>query len=192
MLRIDKKLVFLDIEATSLDVSVARPWEIAMIERSEGVPDRETLIKIRDVDLCYADPRSLEIGRFEERHVNDGNGAWLTEAMAALWVSRRLTDRCLVVGSNVAGYDLPILQAMLTRQGEGGSWDHHPVDLVTWAQAREASGPFRFVDLSMGSYALSRLSGVEPPAAEVAHTAMGDALWARRWWDAMTAGVVAS
>lgn len=191
MLRIDRKLVFLDIEATSLDVHSARPWEIAMIERGTMGAERRTWIKISDVDLTDADPRALAVGRFEERHVNDGRARWLSEEMAALWISRRLTERCTVVGSNVAGYDLPILAAMLGRWGHSPAWHHHPIDLVTWTQAREAGSPFATVALTEGSYELSRIAGAQPPAKAVAHTAMGDAMWARAWWDALTETAVA-
>lgn len=50
-------------------------------------------------------------------------------------------------------------------------------------------GPFAPVALTEGSHDLSRLVGVQPPAEPVRHTAMGDALWARAWWDAMTSAV---
>ena len=191
MLRIDRKLVFLDIEATSLDVHSARPWEIATIERRIDGTEQRTWIMVSDVDLTDADPRALEVGHFEERRVRDGRARWLSEEMAALWVSRRLTDGCTVVGSNVAGYDLPILAAMLGRWGHSPAWHHHPIDLVTWTQAREAGSPFATVGLTEGSYELSRIAGAQPPAAAVAHTAMGDAMWARAWWDALTETAVA-
>lgn len=189
MLHIDRKLVFLDIEATSLSILTARPWEIAMIERWPNGAERRTWVMVSDVDTRDADPESLRFGRFEERHVRDGRYRWLSEEMAALWVARRLCEdrvlgRPMVVGSNVAGYDLPILAAMLDRHGYVPEWHHHPIDLVTWTQAREAHSPFGTVGLrSHGSYDLSELAGVPRPAADVAHTAMGDAVWARAWWD---------
>lgn len=197
MLRIDRKLIFLDLETTSLDVLTARPWEIAMIERWPNGAERRTTILVSDVDTCYADPKSLEVGRFEERHVNDGRARWLTEEMAALWVARRtaadpVLGRSVLVGSSVGSFDAPILAAMLARHGYAPEWHHHPIDLVTWTQAREAAGPFATVSLrGDGSYDLSRRVGVEPPAPGVRHTAMGDAMWARAWWDAVK-GVVAS
>lgn len=197
MLRIDSKLVFLDIEATSLDTLTARPWEIAMIERWPGGVERRTWIMVSDVDTSGADPRSLEVGRFDERHAQDGRSRWLSEEMTALWVAQRLAaepvlaGKPVVIGSNVAGYDLPILTRMLARHGYVPEWHHHPIDLVTWTQAREAQSPFGTVGLKDRTYDLSEAVGAPRPSAEVAHTAMGDALWARSWWDALTAGVVA-
>ena len=170
MLHIDRKLVFLDIEATHLDIFVARPWEVAMIERWPNGAERRTLIMISDVDTSRASQRSLEVGRFEERHFPDGRARWLSEEMAALWVARRLCEdrvlgRPMVVGSNVAGYDLPILAAMLDRHGYVPEWHHHPIDLVTWTQAREAHSPFATVSLRTdGSYDLSTMAGVPSPA----------------------------
>ena len=195
MLRIDRKLIFLDIEATSLDIGSARPWEIAMIERWPDGFERRTTILVSDVDTRDADPVSLKFGRFEERHVSDGRARWLSEELTALWVARRMAEsaqwgKATVVGSNVAGYDLPILAAMLTRHGYAPEWHHHPIDLVTWTQAREAQSPFGTVALTQSSYDLSEIAGVPRPAGAVAHTAMGDALWARAWWDAVK-GVIA-
>lgn len=195
MLRIDRKLVFLDIEATSLDILTARPWEIAMIERWPDGRERATLIMVSDVDLSDASERSLEVGKFAERHAPGGRAEWRSEQIAALWIARRLTEepglgRPVVVGSNVAGYDLPVLRTMLARHARFlarsrvvPAWHHHPIDLVTWTQAREAHSPFGTISLSDGSYELSELAGVPRPAGAVAHTAMGDALWARAWWD---------
>lgn len=197
MLRIDRKLVFLDIEATSLDILTARPWEIAMIERWPDGRERATELMVSDVDLTDASERSLEVGGFAERHAPGGRARWYEEKIVALHVARRLSEekglgRPVVVGSNVAGYDLPVLTAMLarhsryiTRAGAAPAWHHHPVDLVTWTQAREAAGPFGTVALGAGSYDLSELAGVSRPAGPVAHTAMGDALWVRSWWDAV-------
>ncbi|MGO2360481.1 MAG: hypothetical protein ACTH6N_05055 [Brachybacterium tyrofermentans] len=196
MLRIDRKLVFLDIEATSLDTLTARPWEIATIERWPSGAERRTTIMISDVDTTHADPKSLEFGRFDERHVQDGRARWLTESLTALWIARRMREtaehgRPLLVGSAVGTYDAPILAAMLARHGFVPEWHHHPIDLMTWAQAREAESPFGTISLrEHSSYDLSELAGVPRPAAAVAHTAMGDALWARDWWDAIK-GVVA-
>lgn len=191
MLSIDRKLVFVDVEATSLDILTARPWEIALIERWPDGRERRTWIMVSDVDTCYADPESLAVGRFEERYVRDGRARWLSEDIAALWVARRtaadpVLGRPILVGSAVGTYDAPILAGMLARQGFTPEWHHHPIDLVTWTQAREAQSPFGTVALSTSSYDLSeRSAGVPRPAADVAHTAMGDALWARSWWDAV-------
>jgi len=44
------------------------------------------------------------------------------------------------------------------------------------------------VPFPFSSRDLSRWTGVEPPAAEVAHTALGDARWARDVFDAVTGG----
>jgi hypothetical protein len=64
-----RPLVFLDTETTHLHPRLRRPWEIAMIRRP-ALPnnaDRITMM-ITDVDLSDADPESLKIGRFYERH----------------------------------------------------------------------------------------------------------------------------
>lgn len=191
MLRIDRKLVFLDIEATSLDVLSARPWEIGMIERWPDGRERATLLHIRKVSLRDANPRSLEVGRFHQRHRAVPNAMVLDEHLAAEWVYRRTCEepglgRPLLVGSAVGTYDAPILAAMLARAGKQVPWHHHPIDLVTWTQAHLVA---RGVDVSLlehKTYELSELAGAPRPRADLAHTAMGDALWARAWWDALS------
>lgn len=196
MLAIDRKLVFLDVEATSLDILTARPWEIAMIERWPDGRERSTLLHVRDVDLTYADPEALRIGRFEERYRQEPGAFLADEHIAAGWLESRTSaeprlglPRPYLVGSAVGTYDATVLAALLARQGRAVPWYHHPIDLVTWTQARLAAQGAEVSLAEHGSYDLSRMVGVEPPAPAVAHTAMGDAVWARAWWDAMTGAV---
>lgn len=200
MLTIDRKLVFIDTETTSLDITIARPWEIALIERWPDGAELRNLIHVQGVDLRDADPESLTVGRFEERHCQDPAAQVLPERDAAHFVDM-LTGPVgaagaesaapVLVGSNVAAYDVPVLAGMLARHGIRPRWYHHPIDLMTWQQGRDSTDPFGALSLRMSSYALSRRAGAEPPAVDVAHTAMGDAAWCARWWDALTEGVAA-
>lgn len=62
-------LVFVDTETTSLRPD-RRAWDIALIVRRPGEPDREYQWFVDDLalDLGNADPFALKIGRFYERH----------------------------------------------------------------------------------------------------------------------------
>lgn len=200
MLTIDRKLVFLDTETTSLDITLARPWEIALIERWPDGAELRNLIHIQGVDLRDADPEALEVGRFEERHCQDPAAQVMPEADAAHYVNLLTrpvgaagseSAAPVLVGSNVAAYDVPILASMLARHGLSPRWYHHPIDLMTWQQGRDSTDPFGTLSLLDGTYALSRRAGAEPPSDAEAHTAMGDAAWCARWWDALTQGVAA-
>ncbi|MGY5764952.1 hypothetical protein ACXET9_07125 [Brachybacterium sp. DNPG3] len=192
MMRVDAKLVFLDLETTSLDKGSARPWEIGMIERTTDGRETRTTILVSDVDLTDAEPAALRIGRFRDRWVDDGRARWMTEREAAERVAAATTvpsGRVILVGSAVGDYDSAVLEAMLRRHGHAPGWWHHSIDPVTWTIAAMAMSPFTTVSLAQASsYALSKAAGTEPPGHGVAHTAMGDAQWAADWWDSLTKG----
>ncbi|MBF6301199.1 hypothetical protein IU459_27175 [Nocardia amamiensis] len=64
---------FVDVETTAAHLR-RRPWEIHLIQEFEKysgdpVECREINIQITKVDLTYAEPAALKIGRFHQRHV---------------------------------------------------------------------------------------------------------------------------
>lgn len=131
----------------------------------------------------------------------------LNEADAAA-VVYAWTTGTHVVGLNPE-FDMTTLGAMLARHGyDREPWDYHLTNIAT-----EAAGWLRgqlhaaLPTLTIGgiddaehahtvlteltalprrSGRLSELCAVEPPTADEAHTALGDARWMRRWWDAIT------
>lgn len=85
----------------------------------------------------------------------------------------------VIIGSN-PGFDERFLRKLLW--AGGAQWHYRPYDIVQLAAARiglEHAGP-----LPWSSYAMSRAVGVEPPDKDAAHTALGDARWARDVHDA--------
>lgn len=194
-------IVFLDTETTGLHPHTRRPWEIAMIRREPGCEDARLLIQIVDVDLSHADKHALDIGRFHERaHHNPDFGqpghlslpGHLSEAHAAREVSVFTADAQLA-GVNI-NFDEVTLDAMLRRHGLMPRWDYHLIDLPSMALGylhgrAEESGLAEFREaaaLPYKSYELSANCDVEPPSEEERHTAMGDADWVMRWYDALT------
>jgi hypothetical protein len=192
------RLVFVDTETTSLRPD-RRAWEIALIVREPGKADVEHswMIHTEDLDLGNADPMSLAIGRFYDRHpamTREGADPWGSSAyyeQFALGEVERLTRGAHLVGA-VPNFDADVLSARMRANGICPSWHYHLIDvealMVGWlCSERDAMFPAG-IPLPWRSDELSRQCGVEPPGAEDRHTALGDARWARAIYDTVTGG----
>lgn len=195
-------LVFLDTETTGVHPG-RRPWEIAMIRRDDA-GERTLVLQVEDVDLTEADPFGLRVGRFYDRHVRySAKGKadqFVTEAGAARWVEH-WTRGAHIVGA-VPNFDTETLDAMLRRHRLLPAWHYHPVDVENLAvgylrgllSVESLLPPGRAEQLRAvltppwSSEELSRECGVEPAADEERHTALGDARWAMRLYDAISGG----
>ncbi|MFD3614453.1 hypothetical protein ACFWWT_04220 [Streptomyces sp. NPDC058676] len=187
-------IAFIDTETTHLDAEIGEAWEVAVILREqdgEQTSDTEYVWQF-SVDLTDADPEALRIGRFHERR-KLATGAALaafTGQVPAVLMSRaeaieaidNVLSGAVLVGSN-PGFDDRFLRKLL---GPGSAqWHYRPYDIVQLAAAKigaQAAGP-----LPWRTHILSRAVGVEPPSEEAAHTALGDARWARDVHDAVMA-----
>lgn len=177
-------LVFLDTETTSLDRATRRAWEVALIIRD---PDgRETagsiFVKKNDIDLAHADPASLRIGRYHQRHPQedgDPHALCLPEAGVARWVETN-TRGAHLVGA-VPSFDEETLALMLFRNNLCPSWHYHLVDVETLAAgALGVEPPWKSDDL------LERFGVVV--SEDDRHTALGDAIAVRDLYDAIMSG----
>ncbi|MDN7120282.1 hypothetical protein INN71_02635 [Nocardioides sp. ChNu-153] len=189
-----RPLVFVDTEPTSLDPS-RRPWEVCLIRRAPDSTERTTWVMVEDVDLAYADPDSLRIGGFYDRHPAGSGLAVvqrpgpcrlevLREDRLARMVERE-TRGATLVGVN-PGFDVHVLDKMLRRHRLAPAWHYWPVDVKSMAiGALHARG---LDDLPDSSDALAELCGVTPVPPAMRHTAMGDATWARDWYDRLATG----
>jgi hypothetical protein len=168
--------VFLDTETTGLHRGY-RAWEIAMIRRDRDGAEASITIFVDkdDLDLANADPRGLAIGGFEQRHPSFG---WPLQA-GQIYVGERdaahlvqqFTEAALVFGVNPS-YDTIGLDGLLARQGLAPTWFYVPQDIATMA--------YGFM-LRTDAHPLPRQA--ERLSVAERHTAMGDALWVRRWYD---------
>lgn len=191
-------LAFVDTETTGLDPFLHDAWEIAVILRADG-QDEEHVFRIKP-DLSNATDEALRINRYHERTAAPG-WTWDDPHTAATRL-HSLLDGAVLVGSNVPFdaemlthlfgryYDQPrpwhyrtvdvVTLAVGSLYGRASEWTRKDCDATWYAKIGQAIGwPWRTHDVS-------RHVEVEPPTAAVAHTALGDARWARAVYDAVT------
>lgn len=190
-------IVFLDTETDGVHPD-RRPWEIAMIRREpDGTQtEREFFVEI---DLDTADPFGLRVGRFYDRHPlgrylsqedyqrvwPDETGDFLTVAEAVMVVAR-WTHGAHVAGA-VPNFDTETLAPILRFWGLTPAWHYHLVDVENLAvgflaaRGEPIQPPWKSDDLAAAL-------GVDPGAPEEKHTALGDARWAMRIYDAVMSG----
>jgi hypothetical protein len=166
-----------------------------MIRRDEGQQD-EISFFIHDLDLRNADLMSLRIGRFYDRHPNylgehnvpdvadvkvgDCLCSWDAAGLVENW-----TRGAFIVGA-VPNFDTEVLARLLRKNGFLEAWHYHLRDIEAMAIGYLAGQGLEFIPgADWKSDDLSKACGVEPPNDEERHTALGDARWVMRWYDAI-------
>lgn len=202
------KIVFFDTETTGLHPG-RRIWDLGLVIRESGQPDRELSIFISPVDLSDADPMGLRIGHFYERHPFynrgsvapiDKNAMVMTEERAALALEYEVRGATIV--GMVPDFDTTGGKDMLRRHGLLWNAHYHLMDvenmlvgyLAGHVQATVLAGrpdeqTAAIVTPPWNSDALARAVGVEPPSDDERHTALGDARMCVRIWDKVMADV---
>lgn len=199
-------LAFVDTESSHLDERYGHAWEIAVIRRDHDGIETENLWQVR-IDLTHASPQSLEIGGYHQRFaVPEGWDAMAIHAYADGTTKRMQLTRAelidevgvLLAGAVMVGSNPAFDDRFLRKLYVDPPWHYRTVDFAAVAAGhryglaaalRAAGGTVRAGDLPSLPYNsrdLSRYFGVEPPAPGVAHTAMGDAKWARDVFLAVT------
>ena len=200
------RLCFLDTETTSLRPD-RRAWDIAIIAREPGRPDVEHywLIDERELDLGNADPMALKIGRFSERHPNyrldrESTGTDTESEYDALRLVEAITRGAHLVGA-VVSFDADVLGTRMRANGICPSWHYHLIDVealaigylsASAAFGQSPSGIKRqeirdLITPPWKSDDLSAALGITVSEDE-RHTALGDARWAMRIYDAVMGG----
>lgn len=203
-------IVFLDTETDGVHPG-RKVWEIAMIRRDQH-GERELSMFV-DINLSTADPIGLKVGGFYGRHPFGQYLAGATDsAHVDPWspegavtpgyaadVVARWTHGAHVASTLVPNFDTKVLANLLREHGVTPAWHYHLIDIealmvgflhgaASPAKAVMPESVREVMGLPWKSDELSRAIGVEPPSEEERHTAMGDARWAMRVYDAIFGG----
>lgn len=188
------RIVFLDTETTGLDPDHEQVFEIAGIEQdgTEHVYRVEPL----GIVVAHMHPKAAEVNRYHERTAAEG---WEWDDLHA--VLDALTD--LLDGAHICGavpnFDARFLTALYRDECRNPpAWHYHLIDIEAMAVGY-LHGMSRFVDAAEDNLRLlggrpwksddlSLACGVEPPGDDERHTALGDARWCKRLYEAITGG----
>lgn len=184
-----RPIVFLDTETTSLRHD-RRAWEVGLIVRNGGTESEHSwFVRSEDLDLGNANLGSLAVGKFYNRH--PAYGLRELGAAADYYGEERmlrevevLTRDATIVGI-VPAFDTDVLAARMRAHDICPSWHYHVQDAETLAVGY-LRGKGEQVDYPVDSMELSLRLGVAPSEDDL-HTAIGDARWAMRLWDAVMA-----
>lgn len=186
-----RPLAFVDLETTCLDRRHRRAWDVAVIRRELDGTETEWSAFVWDVDLERAKREALDIGRFYERHPAYARQNYTFETQPSFgegFVAQELAqllEGCTWVGI-VPSFDEDTVFRMLDRHGliaddqDDPPWHHAMLDVSTFAAGRIGVPP------PHDHKGISVALGVDP-AAYAEHTALGDARWARDYFDAAVA-----
>jgi hypothetical protein len=194
---VNAPLAFVDTETDGLHPG-RQAWEIAIIRREPDGKQIEWQAFV-EINLSTADPMGLKIGRFYDRHplgrriAGDDNlpQPWreglISNSYAAMEVAN-LTHGAHIVGA-VPSFDTEVLNRLLRSDGLIPAWHYHLIDIEVLALGYIAAHGLR-MDPPYRSDDLTAAMRVEPAAPEERHTALGDARWAMRMYDAAIGGNV--
>nr|WP_161387588.1 exonuclease domain-containing protein [Enterococcus hirae] len=174
----------MDTETTglSLDDDI---WEFAAIRREVDGSESETHLFIQhDLDKCASLPEQFYADH-KARFPSGENWAD-TQESAAQQIASLFTDRPHVVGA-VPNFDTERIALLLRRHGIEPGWHYHLIDVENLAIGYLAAQGVH-LDLPWNSDALTAALGLPPVPEDERHTAMGDARWAMRIYDAVMGG----
>lgn len=198
-------VAYVDIETAGLHADLHAFWEVSLITpgqaiTADGAEEWTWLFELTDEELYRADPIGLGIGRFHNRHPQGnawphedeyGEGEWVSVRNRPCFAREfaRLTHGQHLVG-HVVSFDEERLRRFLLAHGAQPSWHYHIVDVeamaVGFIRGQRLSSNWKPA-LPWNSEGVSRACGVDPPTDEERHTGIGDARWARRLYERITA-----
>lgn len=193
-------VVSIDTETLSLHAA-GEIWEFGAVRRNADGTHRTLTLMLAYPNLRNADAQALAVGRFYERHphapVAPGERARLHARTAARPAFAReiaeFTHGAILLVNNVA-FDVPRLERLLASEQLRPGWWYKPVDVVDMCRGRLAADldPEVFAEVvdvhgpvvGWGSSLIGELLGVAQQRDDERHTALGDARWVLRLYDA--------
>jgi hypothetical protein len=187
-------ICFIDTETDGVHPG-RKVWEIALIRRDDQ-GQREVSFFV-DIDLSTADPFGLKVGRFYDRHPwgrvisgldqPDPVASWAdpgfkTQLDAARIVAR-MTHGAHLIGA-VPNFDSEVFDRLLRDNGLCPSWHYHLIDVEALAVGYAAAKGLAIAP-PWKSDDLMEIIGVEKPSEQERHTALGDARWCVKTYDAV-------
>lgn len=193
-------IAFVDTETLGLDPDKHAIWEVGLIRYNPETGDTDEYlwqINLTPEQLADGDPIGMGIGRFSERYYRAT--AFPPDIFAMAFAD-------LTAGAHLAGavvsFDEERLRRLLLSKGVSPGWHYHIIDIEAMAVgylngctagANARDGGYRQTPevarvLPWKSDALTEALGVPPVPEYERHTALGDARWALRLYQAMTKG----
>jgi hypothetical protein len=171
-----------------------------------GVTETEYLYQVEYTSRTLpegTEPSALEVGRWRERAWGRGGEQYrarmadqcVLTAAGPEWTIARSLHRVLQ-GATIVGvgvhYDAEVLGRMFLRHGlDWHPWHYGIIDVKTagWAFLRGMyrhgiAEPTTWDTIPVSSETVGQYF-VDPPTDDERHTAVGDARWAKRWFDAL-------
>lgn len=182
-------LCFTDCEtdSTRLDAQI---YEIGVIRRQVTFANDGEIVNAETTTHRWmlpitpelAEPTSLNVGRFHRRHpqgnaFDRSNNVALSDLSETAVEVARLTHNATLIGIGV-DFDAVRLVHMILGTGVP-SWNYRLADIRALMAGR-LQAPLPWITAT-----LAKELGVRPPTAEERHTALGDAAWSMRCWDAV-------
>lgn len=171
----DVPVCFIDTETLGLDPERHAIWEVAFVLRRPGDAPVEAswVIELEPDLISMADPTALRLNGFYDRYYDAERTA---PEVVALEVARATVGASLV--GAVPSFDERRLDGLLRSYGCAPAWHHRLVCVETLAAGRLG------IRAGWDPAQLSEMLGIERPEA-TKHTALGDARWAMRMYDAV-------
>lgn len=193
--------VFIDTETLGLDPRIHPVWEVAAI-----ADDLEFVwhLDLKGHQMLAADPMAVQISGFDKRYPPAGERTPVDvflDQFLALTAGRHLCGA-------VVSFDEERLRRLAWEWGRTPSWHYHLIDVealavgflhglrtVVTEYEIPTGGDSYGADvlkaagvadtLPWSSYDVSRALGVEPPSTDEQHSAIADARWAKRLYEAV-------
>jgi DNA polymerase III epsilon subunit-like protein len=180
-------VAFVDTETTGLDPERHEIWEVGLI-----LPDGSEHEWTLPVDLARADPKSLAMNGYHERH-----GGWDYDIVETAEIKRgfantfaTLTRGLHLAGANVS-FDADRLWRLLRANHQCPMWHYHLIDVEVLAVGKIAQLHPRDVPEALAVRTppwkhtdLVRALGIDPDSFD-RHSAIGDARMAKATYEAV-------